>query len=59
MAGLLLGALVCPLYATDPAATPAPSAVPTPAPAPVSCTSPVPGYHGDWWVLKKNTEPSP
>ena len=31
---------------------------PLPLPSPVSCASPVPGYQGDWCVLKKNTEPS-
>jgi hypothetical protein len=32
--------------------------VPAPAASPVSFAAPVPGYQGDWWVLKKNTEPS-
>ena len=34
------------------------SVVPFPAPSPVWSAGPVPGYHGDWCVLKKNTLPS-
>ena len=31
---------------------------PAPAPTPVSPRAPVPGYQGDWCVLKNSTEPS-